>query len=378
MKSRLAENIRSYRKDNGMTQESLAERLGITLGTISKWERGSSEPDVDYLMKLAEIFRISIDALLGFSLRGNDEDSTIEKIDACVRERDIEGALRECDAALLRFPNRFRIVYQAGRVYNLEGFVSGDKPTLRKAVDLFQHALELISQNTNPDINEFSIRNRIAECHIRMEEYSTGVEELKQNNICGVNNADIGMQLISSLKRNEEGKTYIGQALVHNISELVTIASAMTSYHLNKKNYWYCRVSCLWFIRYFEMLKIMPEEPSFVDKYIAFFRLTLAYATEADGFPEEAEVLMRQAIDEAKRFDANPVFGFSNIAFLDQDVQLNVFDDVGTAVESLDLVLKDVGEAGGGSFCRRAKEVMENDEIGENVGHEHVAVPKIS
>ena len=73
----LAENIRKYRKDRGMTQEDLAEKLNLTLGTISKWERGSSEPELSYLMQLAQIFHISLDALIGFSIRSNTMPITL-------------------------------------------------------------------------------------------------------------------------------------------------------------------------------------------------------------------------------------------------------------------------------------------------------------
>ena len=77
----LAENIRSYRKGLGLTQEQLAERLGITLGTVSKWERGSSEPDLSYIMELAELFHVSVDALIGFTMRGADADEEAARIE---------------------------------------------------------------------------------------------------------------------------------------------------------------------------------------------------------------------------------------------------------------------------------------------------------
>ncbi len=63
MERNLAENIRNARKSIGLTQEQLAEKLGITLGTISKWEREASEPEISYLMELADILRTSMDAL---------------------------------------------------------------------------------------------------------------------------------------------------------------------------------------------------------------------------------------------------------------------------------------------------------------------------
>ena len=80
MENTLAGNIRSYRKNLGLTQEQLAERLGITLGTVSKWERGSSEPDLSYIMDLAELFHVSVDALIGFSMRGADADEETDRI----------------------------------------------------------------------------------------------------------------------------------------------------------------------------------------------------------------------------------------------------------------------------------------------------------
>ena len=72
MENKLAENIRAYRKSLGFTQDQLAERLGVTLGAVSKWERGSSEPDLAYIMDLAELFHVSVDALIGFSMHGCD------------------------------------------------------------------------------------------------------------------------------------------------------------------------------------------------------------------------------------------------------------------------------------------------------------------
>ena len=82
MENQLAENIRDHRKRLGLTQELLAERLGITLGTVSKWERGDSEPDLGFIMDLAELVHVSVDALIGFSLRGADADEEAERIEA--------------------------------------------------------------------------------------------------------------------------------------------------------------------------------------------------------------------------------------------------------------------------------------------------------
>ncbi len=58
------EKLQSLRKSNGITQEELAEKLEVTRQTISKWECGESTPDFRNLVKISEIFKVSIDFLL--------------------------------------------------------------------------------------------------------------------------------------------------------------------------------------------------------------------------------------------------------------------------------------------------------------------------
>lgn len=65
MEKTLGKRIMEHRKRLGLTQDALAERLGITAQAISKWENDLSCPDIATLPRLAEIFGISVDELLG-------------------------------------------------------------------------------------------------------------------------------------------------------------------------------------------------------------------------------------------------------------------------------------------------------------------------
>ncbi len=68
----LCERISKLRKQNGLTQEQLATRLGITSQAVSKWENGQSCPDVSLLPILSDVFRISMDELFGRTLNKID------------------------------------------------------------------------------------------------------------------------------------------------------------------------------------------------------------------------------------------------------------------------------------------------------------------
>ena len=56
--------IAAMRKEQGMTQLELAEKMGVTDKAVSKWERDLSFPDVDSIPRLAEIFDVTVDELM--------------------------------------------------------------------------------------------------------------------------------------------------------------------------------------------------------------------------------------------------------------------------------------------------------------------------
>ena len=65
-----AENLKMLRKQAGMSQEQLAEKLGVSRQAVTKWETGAGIPDIENIMAISMLFDISIDDLLS-----NERDS---------------------------------------------------------------------------------------------------------------------------------------------------------------------------------------------------------------------------------------------------------------------------------------------------------------
>lgn len=61
----LQDQLKACRKNKGLTQEELAEKLHVVRQTVSKWECGASVPDADLLLKIAEILEVDVKDLLG-------------------------------------------------------------------------------------------------------------------------------------------------------------------------------------------------------------------------------------------------------------------------------------------------------------------------
>lgn len=68
-----AQRITALRKERAMTQDQLAQELGVTAQAVSKWENGLSYPDITLLPKLAEVYNVRVDELLGCAPE-KDED----------------------------------------------------------------------------------------------------------------------------------------------------------------------------------------------------------------------------------------------------------------------------------------------------------------
>ncbi len=63
--SQLGENIAKYRKEKGLSQEKVAEYMEVSRQAVTKWENNTSKPSTENLIKLAELFHVSVEVLLG-------------------------------------------------------------------------------------------------------------------------------------------------------------------------------------------------------------------------------------------------------------------------------------------------------------------------
>jgi transcriptional regulator with XRE-family HTH domain len=112
MNLKIGENIRKHRRDMGLSQEILAERLGVSFQAVSKWERNETYPDVTLLPAIANFFHISVDNLLG-----TDEIREAEEIKAIVAkcheyDTHYEGRklIETIEEGLERFPNNYELL----------------------------------------------------------------------------------------------------------------------------------------------------------------------------------------------------------------------------------------------------------------------------
>lgn len=104
----LSENIKRLRREKNLTQETLAEFLGVTFQSVSNWERGESYPDITMLPEIASFFKVSIEELLGVN-KAEDEEAIkrlLEEHDNYTDDKLIKESIYYLKE---KFPNDFRV-----------------------------------------------------------------------------------------------------------------------------------------------------------------------------------------------------------------------------------------------------------------------------
>lgn len=103
-------NLKKFRNDRKLTQENLAEFLGVSFQTISKWERGEVYPDIATLPDVAKFFGVSTDALLGVDATETEEKikEIIEQLDGIKSEGDPKKS-ELIQKAISEYPADFRL-----------------------------------------------------------------------------------------------------------------------------------------------------------------------------------------------------------------------------------------------------------------------------
>lgn len=276
----LGENIRSLRKKQGLTQEQLAEMLGVTPGAVYKWEAKLSVPDISLILELANFFDISVDALLGYDIKGKSRTEALARIKNYVLAHDRE-CLSESEKALKKYPNNFDVVIVAADCYRLFGISENGSALLRRGIELYNRALALFSQNTNPEISETLICRKIADSYIALEETEHGIEILKQNNPIDVNSDLIGRALALN-HRYDEAISYLSKALLSLAMNAVQTVTGYINVYFEREEYSEAEAIIHWCIGFYA--GFMPKAKSAL--WIRFCRCFLSALAKRSLKPE--------------------------------------------------------------------------------------------
>lgn len=173
------------RHKRGITQDTLAAHMGVSKGAVSKWETGSSLPDISLLPQLAAFFDISVDELIGYEPQM--EKSEIQKL-YCRLTKDFsvlpfDQVLTECLEIAKKYYSCYTLLFQLGILLVNHSPQASDseqtKRILEKALEWFQR---VESSAEEPDLRKQALQME-AYCLLALQRPSEVLAILKPDEI---------------------------------------------------------------------------------------------------------------------------------------------------------------------------------------------------
>ena len=154
-KIKIGEKIRLLRKKNDVTQDKLADHLGVTPQAVSRWESGVCYPDMNYLPSIADYFSVTMDDLLCYNgaQKAAKVSEYLEQVESLLDRDRVGEALELLRAAMAEIPSDPRLQLETAQVLSLyagmlEESNAGERAraamdaALTEAVSLCRHILE--------------------------------------------------------------------------------------------------------------------------------------------------------------------------------------------------------------------------------------------
>ena len=328
METKLEENIRLFRKERALTQEQLAEVLGVTTGAVYKWESKLSVPDIGLILQMADFFDVSLDVLFGYEMKDNRLDATVKRMQECRRNKDRSG-LDEAEKALKKYPHSFKIVYECATVYRVFYIETNDKRLGRRALELMQKSLALLPQNTDPEISEQTLCGKMAEVYLCLGETEKGIELYKKHNAGGVFSDKIG-KILADSEHPEDAVPYLSEAMANLLAVLISIVSGYANYYGSRGDYASSEAILQWGIDLLFGLR-RDGKPNVFDKVNSGLLAAAALTQLLQGREDDARESLKKAKELAEFFDASPSYDESDIRFIERIEGASVHDDIGAS-----------------------------------------------
>ncbi len=188
----LGENLKALRHKNGITQESLANYLGVSFQSVSKWERGLAYPDITLLPAISGFFGVSTDELLGVGRVADERELLKHLEDYDNLQWDVENKKKALDILREKYPHDFRV-----QLRYMQRLLSQKRDDVVACKDEIMRIYENIKGNCTDDairiraktsyISYLAVMSGIKDSGITYEDMQKAIDELPSIDDCREN-----------------------------------------------------------------------------------------------------------------------------------------------------------------------------------------------
>lgn len=355
MELKLSENIRRMRKERSLTQEAMADALGVTVGAVYKWESGLSSPELVMLVRIADLFDTSVDTLLGYEVAENRKKTITDRIYGYIGEKDRSGQ-EDVERALSKYPNDFGIIMAAANFYSAFGTEDRNKAYIRRAIELYNKASRIVPHDIDPKYGKTSIIGNMAFLHFLVDDKEQALTMLKDHNEGGVFNTKIAWLTAMKGDKDESCRQLLISGFWEINSELIILTFGLMIYYIRRGELSRARTVSEWFKEYMDGIR-KSDDPCFFDKMKCICLVADSYTYFRSGEMEKADELLRQAMKLGDVFDNAPHHKMDIVKLFDFQLSGSNYSLLGeSAEETVENTIDMIGDRKFSTFRRNFSE----------------------
>ncbi len=204
--------IKKYRKELGLTQEEMANRLGVTTPAVNKWENGNSNPDIELLAPIARLLHISLDTLMSFheELTSSEIEEIIRQMDKMFESEGVDKTYEWALEKIKKYPNCNRLIWQVAVMLDTRR-MTGNCAEPEKYDKQINSWYELALGDEDEEIQHHAADSLFC-FYLRKKEYAKAEEYLQY-----FSNYDPMKKIYQGRLYKEQGKTEAAYEMFENV-----------------------------------------------------------------------------------------------------------------------------------------------------------------
>ena len=234
---KINEIIKLKRKEMDLTQEQMAEYLGVTTPAVNKWEKGNSYPDITKLPALARLLRVDLNTLLSF----NDEltDQEIGKFTndlvTIIDEKGYDEGFKLAMDKIYNYPNCYKLIYSVSSTLQGALFMYGvkDKEKYEKQIEKL---FERVGKCNDPELCNH-VNSLLISKYIQRKEYDSAQKLIDTLPNISINKKQIQANLYIKQGKLSEASEILEQELLSMTNNIQTALLSMIDIALKENRY---------------------------------------------------------------------------------------------------------------------------------------------
>ena len=222
----IARTILNKRKEKGLTQDELADFIGVSKASVSKWETGQSYPDIVLLPQLAAYFNVSIDDLMDYEPQMTNEDirKLYKELSIEFTTKPFDEVMNRCRDITKKYFSCFPLLVQIGALYINYGYYTVASLDDEQKISVVAEAKELFirvrEQSDNMELKHFALHME-AICEILLGNPKVVIDLLKDAKRHATSSNEVLLsQAYLMTGKIEEAKTALQGSIYDGIMEL--------------------------------------------------------------------------------------------------------------------------------------------------------------